>query len=135
MTTTGRRDTAPAPPGGAPDEPGSPPSDLERLAKDCRFEFYRASGPGGQHRNKTETAVRVIHLPTGLRAQATERRSQSRNRIQALERLAAKLAALSRRRKPRVATRKPGAVRAREAGQKRRIASKKQARRAPVEDD
>lgn len=54
---------------------------------DVRVEAYRSSGPGGQHANKTSSAVRVTHLPTGLTAVAQEERSQHRNRALALARL------------------------------------------------
>jgi len=57
------------------------------LLADCAVETYRASGPGGQHRNKTESAVRLTHRPTGVVATATERRSQHENRRRALARL------------------------------------------------
>jgi peptide chain release factor len=60
--------------------------------KDVKVETMRASGPGGQHVNRTESAVRVTHLPTGLQASALEERSQHRNRKLALARLAQKLA-------------------------------------------
>lgn len=59
---------------------------------DVRWETMRASGPGGQHVNRTESAVRVMHVPTGIQASATEERSQHRNRALALARLANKLA-------------------------------------------
>jgi peptide chain release factor len=61
-------------------------------AKDIRFETYRASGPGGQHVNTTNSAVRVIHVPTGQTAQAQEERSQHRNKALALARLAEQIA-------------------------------------------
>ena len=61
-------------------------TDRELLAQ-CREDRYRASGPGGQHRNKSDTAVRLHHRSTGLSAEATERRSQAQNRTQALRRL------------------------------------------------
>jgi peptide chain release factor len=56
--------------------------------KDVRIETMRASGPGGQHVNTTDSAVRAIHLPTGFVAIARDERSQIANRKRALERLA-----------------------------------------------
>jgi hypothetical protein len=63
-----------------------PLSDRELLAQ-CAVDRYRASGPGGQKRNVTDSAVRLRHLPSGLVAQANESRSQHENRARALSRL------------------------------------------------
>lgn len=63
-----------------------PLSDAELLVQ-CAVDRYRASGPGGQKRNVTESAVRLRHLPSGLVAQANESRSQHENRARALRRL------------------------------------------------
>jgi hypothetical protein len=59
----------------------------ERLLGECSVETHRTGGPGGQHRNKTDSAVRLTHRPTGTVATATERRSQHENRHRALVRL------------------------------------------------
>ena len=56
--------------------------------EDVRMETLKASGPGGQHVNTTESAVRVVHIPTGLSTVARDERSQTANRKRALERLA-----------------------------------------------
>ena len=57
------------------------------LLADCVVRYDRRSGPGGQHRNKVETAVIITHRPSGIVAEANERRSQSANRAVALQRL------------------------------------------------
>jgi len=64
----------------------------EDLLAECEIKRQRRSGPGGQHRNKVETAIRVRHLPTDLSAMASERRSQIENQKQAIERLRLQLA-------------------------------------------
>ena len=61
--------------------------DPSRLLAECEQRFTRRSGPGGQNRNKVETAVILRHRPTGLVAEASERRSQGENRERALFRL------------------------------------------------
>ena len=71
--------------------------DDEALLAQCRVERFRVSGPGGQHRNKVESAVRITHLPTGVTTQAFESRSQHENRARALERLRAAIALEVRR--------------------------------------
>ncbi|MBA0710196.1 hypothetical protein Golax_025185, partial [Gossypium laxum] len=59
----------------------------KELMRQCELSTFKASGPGGQHRNKRESAVRLKHLPTGIIAQAVEDRSQHMNRASALARL------------------------------------------------
>jgi len=69
--------------------PPQPDAPKALAAHDVRFEAFRAGGPGGQHQNKTESAVRAIHIATGLSVVAREERSQHRNKALALERIAA----------------------------------------------
>ena len=66
-------------------EPAQTPERIQ--ARDVVFESFRAGGPGGQHQNTTDSAVRATHRSTGLAAVAREERSQHRNRSLALERL------------------------------------------------
>lgn len=64
----------------------------DALLKQCDTRSGRSSGPGGQHRNKVETAIRLTHRLTGIVASATERRHKEQNKLQALFRLRVKLA-------------------------------------------
>jgi hypothetical protein len=66
--------------------------DETSLLTDCQLRRLRRSGPGGQHRNKVETGVVLSHRPSGVSAEATERRSQAENRRVALRRLRVNLA-------------------------------------------
>lgn len=66
--------------------------DQDLLLKDCQIQNVRRSGPGGQHRNKVETGVVIKHVPTGITAEASEKRQQGRNRSVALFRLRINLA-------------------------------------------
>jgi len=61
--------------------------DDARLLGECEVQAHRVRGPGGQHRNKVETAIRLVHRPSGLVVTGTERRSQSENKAAALRRL------------------------------------------------
>ena len=76
-----------------------PPTDARFDPQDVRFETMRASGPGGQHVNRTESAVRVTHVPTGLQAGASEERSQHRNKRLAPARVSRRLEDLNDQRR------------------------------------
>ena len=106
-------------PARAPQRP--PPYSLDRdvLEREVEVEVFRASGPGGQHVNKTESALRLTHPPSGVVVIAQDSPSQHRNRETAFRRLVERLARLNHVPKRRVPT-KPTA-----GSKKRRIEGKK----------
>jgi protein subunit release factor B len=114
------------------DDEGRPvePAVDERAAleRDSEITFFIASGPGGQHRNRNATGVRLVHRPSGIVVTATERRSQAANREMAFDRLARRLAQATAVQAPRVATRPSRSARAERQGQKRRRGAIKQMR-------
>ena len=117
-----------------PTPPVPIPEDDEALLAQCRVETFRAGGPGGQHQNTTESGVRLVHEPTGIRVTAREERSQHRNKARALARLRERLEALNRVEKPR---RKRGVSKAQKEKrleEKRRRREKKRLRKPPDPD-
>jgi protein subunit release factor A len=108
--------------------------DERSLSADTRVEVFTGGGPGGQHRNKTQNAVRLHHRPSGVTVTATERRSLEANRQAAFERLRARLVRLNHVPKARTPTRPTrGSVRKRLAT-KSETSRKKAERRRPVDD-
>jgi protein subunit release factor B len=101
----------------------------EALLAECEESFFVGGGPGGQHRNKTESGVRLHHRPTDVTVTATERRSQLQNRGVALERLRSRLAVLSYRPRPRRPTRPTRGAKERRLTEKKRRGERKASRR------
>jgi ribosome-associated protein len=103
-------------------QPHSPAPDTSReaLERDSEVGFFIASGPGGQHRNRNATGVRLVHRPSGIVVTATERRSQAANLEAAFARLARRLEAASVVDAPRVPTRPSRSARVERRDTKRR---------------
>ncbi len=112
-------------------EPFPIPSGDEELLAQCRVETFMAGGKGGQHQNRTESGVRLVHLPTGTRVVCREERSQHRNKALALTRLRERLERRNRRTRRRIATRVPKAERRKRLEEKRRRSRLKEERRNP----
>jgi ribosome-associated protein len=107
-----------------------PPYSLDRdiLEREVEIEFFRASGPGGQHVNKTQSALRLTHGPSGVVVIAQDSPSQHRNREIAFERLAKRLERLNYVRPKRVPTRPTAGSRKRRIEAKKQVGEKKRTR-------
>ena len=84
--------------------------DVDVAEEDLRIDTYRASGAGGQHVNKTDSAVRITHLPTGIVVQCQNERSQSSNKQTALRMLRSRLAELAEEEREQELARERGAA-------------------------
>ena len=111
------------------------PTADEDLLRECEVETFRARGPGGQHVNKTETAVRLRHLPSGVVVTSREERSQHRNKELCLRKLREKVAQLNHRPAKRVPTRVPRGAKERTLEAKARRARVKRLRSKPSADE
>ena len=107
------------------------PEDADALLAECDVETFRSGGPGGQHANKVESAVRLTHRPTGEAVTRRDTRSQHRNKKLALDELRRRLEAMNRPRKKRVATKPTAASKRRRLEAKRQRSEKKALRRNP----
>jgi len=85
-------DPASLAPAGVVDAPHPSVIPLDDLLAVCRISQHRRGGPGGQHRNKVSSGIIVLHVPTGISAEANERRDQSDNRRVAIDRLRSRIA-------------------------------------------
>ena len=112
-------------------KPQSPPpytTDRPLLEREVEVDVFRASGPGGQHVNKTESALRLTHPPSGVVVVAQDSSSQHRNRDIAFERLIERLERLNYVPKKRVPTRPTRASKERRIEAKKREGARKQTR-------
>jgi protein subunit release factor B len=110
-------------------------TDLQTLYGEVRVEYYRSRGPGGQRKNKKETAVRVKHLASGLTVTATESRYQAVNKRRAFQRLQEKLKGLNKPPKLRIPPSVPVKQKAERREEKERRSQKKRLRRKIVVED
>ena len=111
------------------------PESDEDLLRECEVETFRAGGPGGQHVNKVETAVRLRHVPSGLVVTCREERSQHRNKSNCLRRLREEVARLNYRAPKRVPTRRTRAAKERTLEEKSRRSRVKSLRSKPTRDE
>lgn len=107
----------------------------EDLLRECEVETFRSSGPGGQHVNKTESAVRLRHVPSGIVVSSQQERSQHRNKALCLQKLRDKVARLNHRPRKRVPTRVPRAAKNRTLEEKARRSQIKRLRSKPSRDE
>ena len=111
------------------------PETDDELLSECEVETFRSSGPGGQHVNKTESAVRLRHEPSGVVVTSQQERSQYRNKQLALEKLRKKIEKLNYRPAKRVPTGIPPGVKDRTLEAKARRSKIKQLRAKPSTED
>jgi ribosome-associated protein len=111
------------------------PESDEELLRECEVETFRSSGPGGQHVNKTESAVRLRHTPSGIVVTSQQERSQHRNKQLCLEKLRKEVEKLNYRPAQRVPTRLPPSVKNRTLEEKARRAQIKRLRSKPSVDE
>lgn len=111
------------------------PASDEELLRECEVDTFRSSGPGGQHVNKTESAIRLRHTPSGVVVTSQQERSQHRNKAICLQKLREKIERLNYRPPKRVPTRKPRSAKNRTLEEKSRRSQIKRLRARPSGDE
>ncbi len=111
------------------------PESDEELLRECLMDTFRSSGPGGQHVNKTESAVRLKHLPSGVVVTSRVERSQHQNKAHCLRKLREKIEKLNHRPPSRVPTRVPRSAKNRTLEEKSRRSNIKRLRSKPSTDE
>ena len=111
------------------------PESDEDLLRECEVETFRSSGPGGQHVNKTESAVRLRHVPSRIVVSSQQERSQHRNKVICVQKLRKKIAQLNFRAKKRVPTRIPRSAKKRTLEEKAHRSQIKRLRSKPSRDE
>lgn len=111
------------------------PESDEELLRECVVETFRSSGPGGQHVNKTESAVRLRHPASGTIVTSQQERSQHRNKALCLQKLRKKIEQLNHRPARRVPTRIPRSAKNRTLEAKARRSQVKRLRSKPSTED
>jgi peptide chain release factor 2 len=107
----------------------------EDLLRQCEVETFRSSGPGGQHVNKTESAVRLKHIFSGIVVTSRQERSQHRNKAICLQKLRKKILRLNDRPAKRIPTRVPISAKNRTLEAKARRSQVKRLRSKPSSED
>ncbi len=111
------------------------PETDEALLAECDVQVFKATGPGGQGVNTTDSAVRLTHRPTGIVVVGRRERSQLRNKLDCLRRLRKRIELLQRPRVPRVATKPSRSAKARRLADKSLLSAKKTTRRKPTAEE
>ena len=105
------------------------PSSDNELLEECDISTFRSGGRGGQHVNKVETAVRLLHRPTGIVVTCRKERSQYLNKMNCLKNLRAKIEKLNKKLPPRIPTKVPSGVKRKRREEKVKLSKKKEVRK------